>query len=42
MATVVTPQTLGMYYYGFSKLVKKVKGNDDKVFTSICGFLASD
>ena len=42
MADAITPQTLGMYYYGFSKLMKKAKGNQDKVFSSICSFLASD
>lgn len=39
MATVVTPQTLGMYYYGLSKLVKKSKSFDDQVFQKICAVL---
>ena len=41
-AMVVTPQTLGMYYYGLSKLVKKNKSFDDQVFQKICAILTKN
>ena len=38
----MTPQTLGMYYYGFSKLVKTDRRySGHNVFKEICKYLVS-
>lgn len=39
---MVTPQTLGMYYYGFSKLSKReddIVEQNSPLFDSICHYL---
>lgn len=39
---MVTPQTLGMYYYGLAKLIKKDRFHRPEVFDKICAYLVSD
>ena len=39
---MITPQTLGMYYYGYSKLMKKQTKYTNHIFKDICEYLVSE